>query len=88
MQESILTRGRDSTEPDQWEIQIFARILTNHPVILVSSAPSETAEYMNMKWASSLQDALALAEEILGDGNATVTVIPDGVSVIVDAAGN
>ena len=88
VQESILTRGRDSTEPDQWEIQIFARILTNHPVILVSSAPRETAEYMNMKWASSLQDALALAEEILGDGNATVTVIPDGVSVIVDAAGN
>ena len=41
-----------------------------------------------MKWASSLQDALALAEEILGDGNATVTVIPDGVSVIVDATGN
>jgi len=88
VQESILTRGRDSTEPDQWEIQIFARILTNHPVILVSSAPRETAEYMNMKWASSLQDALALAEEILGDGNATVTVIPDGVSVIVDATGN
>lgn len=82
--DSILARGRDSTEPDQWEIQIFARILMNHTVILVTSAPRETAEYMNMKWAPSLQDALALAEEILGDGNAAVTVIPDGVSVIVD----
>lgn len=85
--DSILARGRDSTEPDQWEIQIFARILMNHTVILVTSAPRETAEYMNMKWAPSLQDALALAEEILGDGNAAVTVIPDGVSVIVDTPG-
>ena len=82
--DSILARGRDSTEPDQWEIQIFARILMNHTVILVTSAPRETAEYMNMKWAPSLQDALALAEEIRGDGNAAVTVIPDVVSVIVD----
>ncbi len=58
--DSILARGRDSTEPDQWEIQIFARILMNHTVILVTSAPRETAEYMNMKWAPSLQDPLRL----------------------------
>lgn len=86
--DGILARGRDRTEPDQWEIQIFARILMNHPVILVTSAPREMAEYMNMKWVPSLQDALAMAEEILGDRNAAVTVIPDGVSVIVNGPGN
>jgi hypothetical protein len=40
-----------------------------------------------MLWAPSLQDALALAEEIVGAREASVTVIPDGVSVIVDPAG-
>lgn len=85
--DAILARGRDATEPDQWETQILARILVNHTVIMVTSAPREMAEHLNMLWAPSLQDALALAEEIMGAREASVTVIPDGVSVIVDPAG-
>jgi nickel-dependent lactate racemase len=34
--------------------------------------------------AASLQDAVAKAEELLGKKDASVTVIPDGVSVIIE----
>ena len=41
-----------------------------------------TAEAMHMKWAANVDDALRMAEEMLG-GKPSVTVIPDGVGVIV-----
>ena len=39
-------------------------------------------ESMHMKWASSVEEAIEMADEMLGDIN-KITVIPDGVSVIV-----
>ncbi len=81
----IMARGRDQTEPDQWQIQIFARVLMNFTVIMVTSAPKEMVEHLNMRWAPSLEEALTLAERILGKQDASITVIPDGVAVIVDA---
>ena len=81
----IMARGRNQTEPDQWQIQIFARVLMDFTVIMVTSAPKEMAEHLNMRWAPSLEEALSMAERILGKPDASVTVIPDGVAVIVDA---
>jgi nickel-dependent lactate racemase len=81
----IMARGRNQTEPDQWQIQIFARVLMDFTVIMVTSAPKEMAEHLNMQWAPSLEEALSMAERILGKPDASVTVIPDGVAVIVDA---
>ena len=71
------------TLPDQWEAQILARILSKNRVILVADeAIKKIAEDMFMTWASDLTEALRLAEEMTAS-DATVTIIPDGVSVIV-----
>jgi nickel-dependent lactate racemase len=86
---SICARGRGETLPDQWQIQIFMRILLKHRVIMAASVPPETIEHLGMIPApmggtSPLDAALAAAEKILGNHGASVTVIPDGVSVIVE----
>lgn len=85
----ILThiRGRDrkKTLLDQWESQILARILHHFTVILVTQAPREMVEAMMMKWAPDVETALEMARSIKGDGK--ITVIPYGVSVIVQGYG-
>jgi nickel-dependent lactate racemase len=83
--EMIMARGRDQTEPDQWQIQIFARILIDFTVIMVTSAPREMVERLNMKRSSCLEEAVVMADKILGKPGASITVIPDGVAVIVDS---
>lgn len=80
----IMARDRDETEPDQWQIQIFVRVLIDYTVIMVTSAPREMVEHLNMKWAPSLEEALAMADRILGRDDGSITVVPDGVSVIVE----
>ncbi|MDR3353868.1 MAG: nickel-dependent lactate racemase [Synergistaceae bacterium] len=79
----IESRGRSETLPDQWQIQIFVRILSKHKVIMATDAPSEMIRHLNMIHARSLEEALNVADEILGDTRRPITVIPDGVSVIV-----
>ncbi|MDR1379592.1 MAG: nickel-dependent lactate racemase, partial [Synergistaceae bacterium] len=81
---AITARGRDETLPDQWQSQIFLRVLLKHKVVMVSSVAPEMIEHLNMIPAASLQDAVAKAEELLGKKDASVTVIPDGVSVIIE----
>jgi nickel-dependent lactate racemase len=87
---TICARGRNETLPDQWQIQIFMRILLKHKVILAASVPPEMIEHLGMIPApgfpasTSLNGALAAAEKILGKDDASVTVIPDGVAVIVE----
>jgi nickel-dependent lactate racemase len=81
---AILARGRGETLPDQWQIQIYARILMKHKVIMVASVQPEMIRRLEMIPAPSLDAALAAAEDVLGKRDASVTVIPDGVSVIVE----
>ena len=71
------------TEPDQWEAQILARIIAGHPVIFVTRPELEPIiTDMKMTYAADLNGALALARKLRG-ANAGVTVIPNGISVIV-----
>ena len=79
----FLSRGRNETVADQWESQILIRILQKATVIYVSEAPEEMIRRMHMIPAHGLEEAMHLAEEILGNPGATVTAIPDGVSVMV-----
>ena len=79
----ILSRGRAETLPDQWQAQIMIRVLQKAWVIYISDAPDELVRRLHMIPAHSLEEAMAKAEEILGNPHADVTVIPDGVSVIV-----
>lgn len=81
----FLRRGRDETVPDQWQTQIFIRVLQKASVIYVSDAPDEMVRALHMTPAHSMEEALRLAEARLGNPCATVTAIPDGVSVIVEA---
>jgi nickel-dependent lactate racemase len=79
----FLSRGRNETEADQWQTQIFIRILQKAKVIYISEIDDETVRAFHMIPAHSLQEAMAMAEDIVGNKNATVTAIPDGVSVMV-----
>lgn len=84
--DEILARGRNETVFDQWEAQILMRMLLKFTIIMVTEAPQQMVEDMHMKYAASVEDALAMAKEVLAKKGITdpkITVIPDGVSVIV-----
>ena len=72
-----------NTEFDQWEAQILARILCKANVIIVSDkCDPSIITGMHIKHAYTLDEALAKAREIVGQDK-KITVIPDGISVIV-----
>ncbi len=74
---------RNETNPDQWEAQILARILDKFTVILVTDmCDPEMIRGMHIQHAMNFDEALKKAFEIKGK-DATVSVIPDGVSVVV-----
>ena len=76
-----LATPQDKTIPDQWEAQILARIIRKFTVIVVSRPEMKTmVEEMKMRYAATLDEALALARAL---GKKTLTVIPNGISVIV-----
>ncbi|MBE6776530.1 MAG: nickel-dependent lactate racemase [Ruminococcaceae bacterium] len=79
----FLSRSRNETATDQWMSQILLRILMKAKVIYVSSLDPEIVEKMHMIPASTLSEAINLAKKILVKDNATITAIPDGVSVVV-----
>lgn len=78
----FMSRDAAHTIADQWESQILTRILLHHKVIYISEQSDEFIEKFRMIPAHSLKEALKKAYEIKGE-NATVTAIPDGVSVMV-----
>ena len=70
------------TIPEQWCPQIYARILKKHPVILVTTyLKPEEVRKANMIPASTPDEALEIAYQMKGR-DASVVVIPDGVSVL------
>ena len=79
----FLARGRNETVPDQWQTQIFLRVLKRARVLYLSEMPDDMVRAMHMIPIHSLQEGLHIARELLGNPNATVTAIPDGVSVMV-----
>lgn len=81
--ENVRKVEKSDTAPDQWEFQILARILEKYTVIIVTDQCSpEMIKSMHMKHANTFEEALNMAFEIKGK-DAKITVIPDGVSVIV-----
>lgn len=81
--DGILSRAQTKTIPDQWQSQIFCQILLDHTVILVSDAPREMVEALHLIYSNSLSDAFCQAIEILHKPEPSITLIPDGVSVIL-----
>jgi len=77
---------QSETIPDQWESQILARILMKHRVIFVSRPEMETTlREMKLDYAATLPEAFAMAKADKGE-NAEVTIIPNGISVMVQAS--
>ena len=83
LMEEILRRDRQETLPDQWQAQIMIRILQRARIIYISDADDALVRALHMTPAHSLEEALALAGEMLGKADASITAIPDGVGVIV-----
>lgn len=74
----------EDTAPDQWEFQILSRILDKHTVIFVTDmCDPKMIEDCHMIHAYTVEDAIKQALKLKGN-NAKITVIPDGVSVIVE----
>lgn len=83
---SIQCIPQAETTPDQWEVQILARILAKYRVILVSDVCDPILiKRMGMEHAFTLPEAIARAQQVSGL-DARFTVIPDGVSVIVKSS--
>ena len=81
--DQIEATPQEDTLPDQWEMQILARILDRFTVIMVTDlCDPQMIRDMHMEHALTFDEALKRAFEIKGK-DAKVTVIPDGVSVIV-----
>jgi len=79
----IMAIPPEQTISEQWCVQRFADALIRYRIILVSSGlDPRTLEKMNFIPAATVEEALEKAREMKGPG-ARVTVIPDGVSVIV-----
>ncbi|MBQ9447856.1 MAG: nickel-dependent lactate racemase [Victivallales bacterium] len=71
------------TKPDQWQAQILARVMAHHDVIVLCDECSRgLINKMGMHAVATPEEAMSLAFKLKGK-NATVAVIPDGVSVIV-----
>lgn len=81
--DAIMATPQPDTAPDQWEAQVLARILMRHVVIFVTrSGLRDTIADMKMRFAADIGGALDVARAIQGE-NASVTVIPNGISVVV-----
>ncbi len=86
MMKNFLDTPPEKTIVDQWQSQILARILIKAQVIYISDAPDEMVRNFHMIPAHSISEALSLADKLLaqkGIINGDITVIPDGVSVII-----
>lgn len=86
MMENFRSTPADETIVDQWQSQIFARVLMHAAVIFISDAPDDMIKDMHMIPAHSLENAIIEADRILaekGRENAAILAIPDGVSVII-----
>ena len=86
LMKTFLATPPDQTIIDQWQSQIFARVLLKTDVIFVSNAPDEMVKDLHMIPAHSLDEAIEKADALLdkkGIRNAKILAIPDGVSVIV-----
>ena len=79
----FLSRSRNETVPDQWQSQIFIRILQKATVIYISQMDDAIVEAMHMIPAKDLTDAMEKAKQLVKKEKPGITAIPDGVAVMV-----
>ena len=80
---SIKAKTAHETTLDQWQVQILAEVLSRNRVILVSRAPDNVVKQLRMTPARTINEALILAAEFLNKDNGTITLIPQGNSIVI-----
>lgn len=81
--QKFLATEQTKTRPDQWCSQILARIARKHPILFVADpSQKEMIEGLKMIYMPSLEAALEKAYAMKGK-DATLTCIPNGVSIVV-----
>lgn len=83
---NIMANDAEHTIPDQWESQILCRMLLKYKIIMITDAPEQMVRDMHMDYAHNLDEAIAMADAYLGKKDSKITVIPDGIAVIVNPA--
>ncbi|GHT88936.1 lactate racemization operon protein LarA [Spirochaetia bacterium] len=83
MTAAFMKTPKENTRVDQWQSQIFARVLRHARLIYVSDAPDQMVRDLHMIPAHSIEEAVKKAEELLGNPKASIVAIPDGVGVMV-----
>ena len=83
MMKTFMDRKPEETIIDQWQSQIFARVMLKARIVFVSSCDDKLVEELHMIPAHTMEEALNKAKEMVNKDDYKVTVIPDGVSVIV-----
>ena len=78
----IQATPKGDTVPDQWESQILARILSRFHVVLICQCDPALVHAMKMHPAADLEQALQIAEKLLGKAG-SITIIPEGISTII-----
>ena len=79
----MVPMGKEQTVPDQWQTQVFLRVLKKATVIFLSEMDDATIREMHMLPAKTMEEALQKAKAILNRENPDIVAIPDGISVIV-----
>ena len=87
MMRTFLSRKPEETIIDQWQSQILARVLLKAKVIFVSACDDQIVRDLHMIPAHSAEEAMGKAKELVGKSDYQVTMIPDGVAVIVKEVG-
>ena len=73
--------NKEITVPDQWEIQILARILMKADIYVVSKLSKEEIGNIGLKYAKSVEEAIELA--LIKHGkNARMLFLPNGPQVL------
>ncbi|MCX7796784.1 MAG: nickel-dependent lactate racemase [bacterium] len=81
-------RSKEIYCADQWQVQILAKILENHKVIVVSDRlDKDTVEAMQMLYASSIEEALDIAFRLKGK-ESKITIVPEGPKTIIQGGIN
>jgi nickel-dependent lactate racemase len=83
MLDTFMKTPKETTRIDQWQSQIFARVLKRARVIYISDAPDKIVQDLHMTPAHSIGEAIQKAEEILANPRASIAAVPDGVAVMV-----
>ena len=81
-EELIKKMSVSPSEIDKWQVQVLAKAMANHQIILVSEGIGrELAERMFFLYADSIGEAMDMALRIAGK-DASVSVLPEGPVII------